>query len=559
MKVRRLAPWLLLLAVSCGSAEPEPAPATIVPTAIPSPTPVPAASDLHLTSADILLYPDPELYAGDLVGFDVIPRNVGDIDLHALVVRVYHQTTESPHTVAEGTADFLTFDGVPRARMVWTWDTTGLVGEQQLSVWLDPDDVILEGDEDPNNNVVSLQVHLRPASDRPAVEENAAWKIVDAGCCIIHYLAGTAAERDLAIILDLADRGVSAAADELGLDPIPSLDIYLIDRVIGHGGYARGAVTLSYLDRGYAGYDLETVISHEATHLLDATMMGETQAPALLREGLAVWTAGGHLGPEPIPERAAVLPRANLYVPLDRLADDFYRQQHEAGYLEGGALVTFLVERYGWEGFLEFYASFDSENGSPSAMLDAALVESFGVGLADTEVDFLRWLDRQVRSSDQAQSLQMTINLFDTIRLYQQVYEPSALFSSAWFIDSVEAERRGIVADLMRHSSAPENVALEAMLISAQDELAAGNFEQATLILNAVNLVLERGSLDDPMVQDYMAIVEVAAAAGYEIQSIDLEERMAAVYAAEDQPVLLMLELEQAPGGWQIVDVADGP
>jgi hypothetical protein len=435
--------------------------------------------------------------------------------------------------------------------MTWTWDTTDLEGEQFLTAWLDPENRIHEGDEDPTNNRVLLTVQLRPASERPLAEVTATWDMTTTDCCVFHYLTGTAAERDLAAIVATAEKGVDHVQSRLDYHPSKPLDIYLASRIIGHGGYVREGTTLSYLDRPYVGYDLETVIRHEATHKLDAAIAGEDSI-ALIREGLALWIAGGHFKPEPIPERAAALIRLGWYIPLDQVTGDFYRQQHEVAYLEGAALVAYLIETYGWDEFRRFYDSFDSAHETPAEMLDVALAATFGVGLAATEEDLLRWLQTFSPTPGQIRDLQNTVDLFNAARRYQELYDPSAHFLSGWLPNSAEARRQGIVADLLRRPRAAENVALETMLIAAQDALTAGDFIKTEAILDGVNEVLERGTFSDPLAADHLAIVRAVDAAGYEAQRIELEGESARVQAIAEWPVLEELRLTRTSVGWTL-------
>lgn len=563
MPVRRLA--ILLLAAFLTGCLPSPRPATPTPsplpawpTAPPSPTPPPPSpsptpSDLHLTHDDILLYPAPNLYSGDQVTFDITPRNLGPIDPADLTVRVYHSTTDGPQAVAEGQVGYPAFDGVPRARLVWAWNTAGLEGTQRLTIRLDPDDVVHQGDEDPHNNAVDLVVRLLPADERPPLEVAASWTSTRTHCCEVHYLTGTAAERDLLAILDRLEAAADTVEARLGVGPGHPYSIYMASRVIAHGGYARGPdhLVVSYLDRHYAGRNLDEVVRHEMVHVVDSAAISQ-RAPALLREGLAVWVTGGHYKPEPIRERAAALFRQKEYIPLRELADRFYSHQHEIGYVEAAALVGYLSDTYGWDRFLRFYRGLDTFEGNDVEVIDAALQESFGAGLDAVEAGFRQWLQDTPASPEQEQDLRISVRLFDLVRRYQQTYEPGAYFASGWLPDPVEAERRGIVADFLRHPRAPENIALEAMLIAAQEAVGAGDYRRAEGLVEAVEAILDGEGFTAPPAADFLSIVQAVGAAGYEAQTIDLQGDSATVRAIRVWPALKTLTLTRTPSGWTL-------
>jgi len=522
--------------------------AACTPTPLPlSPLATPTPSDLYLAAEDVILYPGPGLYEGDVVTFDVVPRNLGGINPYEIDVRVYRRE----EVVAEGSVGYPTFDGVPRARLVWAWDTTGIEGEETLTIWLDPQDEIQEGDDDPDDNIVTHTVQLLPADERHPVEIGAAWDTTTTDCCTFHYMAGTAAERDLATIAAMTEEAVTHVQEKLDARLTAPLDVYLVGRVIGHGGYALDGLVISYLDRHYAGDVLETVLRHETAHILDAETLTEW-SPALVREGLATWAAGGHFKPEPIPQRAAALVRLDRYVPLEPLANDFYLQQHETGYLEGAALVAYLVETYGWDGFLRFYTAFDDSYETPAETLDAALSETVGAGLAETEKRFLRWLEEHPPTPDQARDLELTIRLFDTIRRYQQDYDPSAYLMSGWLPNPAQAESLGITADFLRHPRTAENITLELMLAAAYESLRAGAFDRVEGLLDEVNGVLQGGNFTTPLAADYMAAVQAATAAGCETQRVEIEGEVARVWAIADWPTLTELTLKRVAEEWAV-------
>ncbi|MBN1484097.1 MAG: hypothetical protein JXA37_05195 [Chloroflexia bacterium] len=544
---------------TCTPAPASPSPSlptgpAVVPTATPRSTVTPGAtptpSDLYLAVEGVALYPGPGLYSGDVVTFDLQPYNLGDIQPGEIQARVYHQTAAGPQVVAEGYVGYPGFDAVPRARLVWAWDTAGLVGPQELTLWLDPDDLIQAGDERQDNNVVELAVDLQPAVERRALEVGAAWESVRTDCCILHYLSGSSAERDLDALLALTESGVGHTQEILGEEMGEPLEVYLISRVIAHGAYARDELVLSYLDRRYNGGDLLLAVRHEAVHVLDRELLGEGGwPPAIMREGLAVWVARGHFKPEEISLLAAALPALDMYIPLELLADDFYRQQHEVGYLEAAAIVTYLVDTYGWEAFLDFYTGFESA-GSGSEMMDRALSEHFGLGLADFEAVFLQWLREQPTTPGHERDLQSTVYFFDTLRRYEALYDPQAYFMSGWLPDPSTAEQRGIEADFLRHPRSLEHVALEMMLIDAREAQLARDYDGARCLLDAVQRVLDEGAFGAAPASDYWGVTHAVAAVGYEAQYVDLDGTSARVWAIALWPELEEIVLQRTVGGW---------
>lgn len=522
------------------------------PTAGPAPTSLPATSptpgDLYIGTGDVAVYPGPERYSGDWLSFDVTLHNVGVIDPGSISVAVYQGRIDPSAVVASGVGGYPAFDGQPRARFIWAWNTAGLVGEVTLVAQVDPEDRLREGDEDPANNVLTFTVYLSPSATIPLPEAETRWLSRTTSCCTFHYLADTAAERDLPTITAVAEDAVAAVEQRLGASLNSPLRIYLLDRVIGHGGYAYDALALSYLDRHYAGVDLPTVLRHESTHVLDGQGL-TVYPPAILREGLATWMAGGHFKPEPIPERAAALLELNRYIPLQLLAGDFYRQQHEIGYLEGAALVAYLVERHGWDSFWRFYCSFEA-SGNGAEMLDRALQRQYGLGLEGTEESFRQWLQAHGSTPAQVRDLEDTIALFDAVRGYQQRYDPGSYWLSGWLPDPAAGAQRGIVADFLRRPRDCENIALETMLSAAREELRREHFQRAEELIAAVNRVLDGGTFAERPAADFLDLVRLSASSGYEVQEILLGESIAEVQAIREWPLLEQLTFVRTSGRW---------
>jgi hypothetical protein len=320
---------------------------------------------------------------------------------------------------------------------------------------------------------------------------------------------------------------------------------------LGQGGFASEGIYVTYLDRNAADIDLRTVFAHEVVHVLDR-QFADKRLP-VMSEGLAVYAAGGHYWPEDLDARAAALLALGRYVPLADLARDFFSYQHEISYLEGGALIQYLVDTYGWEQFKTFYGSFQtSEAGNQE--LDRALQEHYGQGLAETEAAWLDHLRAQAPLPGQVDDLRLTLEHFDVMREYQQRRDPSAYFLTAWLPDGRQARERGITADFLRGPASPDDVALEALLASAGRARRAGDYAAAERLLAAVRAALAAEDLGaDPVASDYEQIVKTLALQGYTAQAITVTGNMATAIAIRDWPGPKTLTLRRGASGWQLV------
>lgn len=521
---------LLAVTLACAPSGLLTRPTPIIP--FPSSPP-----DLSLAPEDVVLYPLPLsklggrllFYRGDRISFDITPRHLGAIPPEDLMVRIYRLKGTEREVLTEGALGYPTFDGVPRTRLTWVWDTQDAGGRETLVVHLDPDDRVQTGDEDPTNNVITLTVRFITDDARPAPEALATWATATTNCCVLHYLTCTRAERDLPVLIQATDRAFAFVQERMGTRLASPIEVYFIGRVIGQGGYALESIVLSYSDRLYTGEGLEIVLRHEAVHLLDAPLVGQA-TPALLREGLAVWLAGGHYRPESIPLRAGALVQGGWYIPLTKLANDFYKHQHEIGYLEAAALVAYLVETYGWDEFLSFYRQAgEMTNMPPASALDRALYHSFGRGLEETERSFRAWLFAQPTTPEDVQDLELTVRLFEAIRRYQQTNDPMAYFLSGWFPDAAEGKRQGIVADFLRRPRSPQAIAIELIFVSAQESLRRGDLDQADLLIRSAEQALE-GHFSTSPASEYLAIARVVADRGSEVQRVEIMGETAQVW-----------------------------
>ncbi len=487
--------------------------ATIEPTLAPSPSPyqieetVVVTPTVWITTDDfsVRYHPDGPLYVGDQVSIEVIaPAGTQD---EAQAVKIEVPTAQG--TLQTETSPFAEFGLGHRlqATFIWIWDTSGLpAGEHTLTFQVEP-----------LGKSWQETVELLPSEAVLPPEPEAQWVVVESECCRIHYITGTEAERDIQQLQSTADEVAQHVSEQLGTEIQEKVDLAFIPRVLGHGGFTAGEITVSYLDRNYAGSASQVVLQHEMVHLLDGRLEGNLR-PTLLVEGLAVYLTGGHFKLEPLMERAAGLlsPAENCeqpapggvtatetpstpgcglgrWIPLQQLADDFYPAQHEIGYLQAGALVEFMVETWGWDDFSSFYRDITPVEGTDSqaAAIDAALQKHFGLTFNELEDNFVEALRQMPLTPQLVDDVRLSVYYYDTVRRYQEMLDPSAYFLTAWLLNGNEMRQREIVADYLRHPSNAENVALEMLLVSANNAMSEGNYARMEFLLDAVNAVLE--------------------------------------------------------------------
>ncbi len=456
---------LLAACTPAGDAAVETFAPTLSP--VPSPTPDPQFR-LHV-------HPDGPLYVGDQVSFEVITPTDFDTHEKKVEVRLGEQLI--------GTAGFNPYGiaGRQQATLWWAWDTS----------MLEPGVHLLSFSVTPDGPSWQQAIHLYPRNALPVPEREARWESVVTRCCTINYISGTDAARDIEALGETAD----AIADNLSLlMPGPEkekIPVVIMSRTLGHGGFTNGAIYVSYLDRNYAGSTFDMVFKHELVHWLDRALGGDLR-PTIFLEGLAVYLAGGHFKPEPLIPRAAALLSLNWYIPLRPLADLFYPSQHEIGYLEAGALVQYLVETYGWDAFNAFYRDIHpAPSGLQSDAIDLALLSHFGLTLDQLEEDFLAHLQAQPVDLAHIEDVRLSVQFYDTVRRYQQMFDPSAYFQTAWLADESVMRQKNITADYLRRPDGILNKYLENLLVETDIALQSGDYTDTAQRLQALNVMLD--------------------------------------------------------------------
>lgn len=435
--------------------------------ALPAASPAPAFN--------VITHPDGPLYASDKISFEVLPP--AGLDPSGKTIQI----SQAEQILDEQPIQPWGLGKRNQATFYWVWDTAGLApGPHTLTFTLLPD-----------HQSWQETYSLLPAAALPYPEPQAHWAETPTSCCILHYVTGTAAERDITTLADMANSQAASVEQNFGAKFQQQIPLTFLPRTLGHGGFTSDGLYVSYLDQNYAGSTTAQVIHHEMIHWLDAQQGGDLR-PTLLAEGLAVYLSGGHFKEEPIFPRAAALLDLGWYIPLRQLTNTFYTSQHETGYLEAAALVGYLIQTHGWQQFDAFYRDIHpAPDNLPSTALDTALQAHFSLDLAALETDFLTFLRAQPVTADQRTDLRLTIAFYDTLRRYQQAHDPSAYFLTAWLPPGSHIRQKGLLADWLRHPRNPINQQVEALLVASDARLRAGYYSQAENLLRAVRLLLD--------------------------------------------------------------------
>ena len=419
---------------------------------------------------EVRFHPEGPLWTGDWVSVEVFAT------LEQVSAESRLSVFWNDQKLGEAAFSPMYYEPRRNATLLWVWNTGAVPsGEQELTFEVQPEGLRW-----------TQTVVLHPAPPGVAIY----WESAETDCCRIHYMTTTEVERDLADLQVMIDRNAQEIRAALGVEDARVVDLNLFPRMVGQGGFAGQEVYLTYGSTIYSGAEFERVVRHELTHRYDLSSAGQgTIRPALLAEGLAVYLSGGHFKAEPIAARAAALLELGWYVPLARLADHFHQQQHEVAYLQAAALVEYLVRTYGWQAYLDFHRDI-SDQGTPAQAVDAALRRHFGVGLSAMEDRFVAFLLAQPPIPELVEDVRLTVQLFDTLRAYQQRYAPASYFRSAWLPDAAEMRRRQITGDYLRAPDEEINRLLETKLREAGLLLRTGQFAEVRRLLAEVQVVL---------------------------------------------------------------------
>ncbi len=488
------------------------------PTIEPPATAVPQVTfhDLSLSADDIFIFPVPALIAGDPVSIQVMPTIPHGLAPNDVDVRIMVDGQE----LVIGNLNWRKLSGDTVGLYQWVWDTTGRPGDHTVTAVLDPLDLIQIGDEDPDNNQVTITVNVQPAAAFPDIEVNAQWLTTPISCCIIHTVTGTAANRDLQKLLPQVEVAFAQASLMLDEPLAAPYHVYLVDRVFGQGGYANDRMVVSYLDRNYAGGGLYELLVHEATHLIDDAFA--TDQITFLSEGIAVWASGGHYQQQDLGQWMAALIELGHYAPISEVTNNFFATQHEISYLEAGSLIDYLVNTYGWPTVRGFFIEVTADDGATLAdAVDLNMRASFGRTLEQVESDWLTYLSRLPRDREVREDLSTTIRYYEVMRRYQIAYDPTAYYLYAWLPSPELAEQKQATADFTRHPKSDTNIALEAMLHAANQSLLQGDHSRSNALLDSVDRVINNGGrFLDPLARAYWNIVTMVSEMGYEIQQL---------------------------------------
>ncbi len=486
---------------------------------------------------------------GDQVSFEVV--SPAGLDENKASVRVQIDPPNGPK-LNWGNFGPWGIAGRSEASLIWAWDThTFSPGIHTLSFY-----------EVPHGYSWTQQVNLLPSSSMPADQAAAQWAETKTHCCTVFYITETAGARDISNLSTLVDTQAQDAIAKMGANFTEPITVTLLPRLLGNGGFTTTEISVSYLDRNYASNAWALVVHHEMIHAIDGHLGGDFR-PSIFVEGLAVYMTGGHYKPEPLMPRAAALLDGylNTYIPLKTLADGFYASQHEIGYLEGAALIEYMIQTYGEQAFFSFYRDMHSKQGeSQSDSIDAAVRVHFSISFSQLEQAFITALKAEPDTSAWEDDVRLDVTYYDTMRRYQQLLDPSAYFRTTWLLDNKTMRERHIVADYLRHPHTPANLALETLMVTAGQQYSAKDYAAAGQTLALINSVLdgiEHANPNpfsiSPLPSDYLSITAALQEQGYEVQNITVTGDTAkANVTTSAGPDLILLTLQRSGNQWLI-------
>jgi hypothetical protein len=428
--------------------------------------PAPRNSD----SYDVQFHPDGKLFVGDQLSVEVIPKNRQATEAKQISLSIEGEELATTEFSVSGVGQR------DQATFWWAVDTNG---------W-DPGTHVVTFSILPAGPTWDESIVLYPEKQNPYLDD--VWESVKTDCCVLHYISGTDAARDIVDLSAMVDAQAVDVETELDSQIKQPIDITLIPKLIGHGGFATDSIYVSYLDSNITGNITAQVIHHEMVHILDSSLGGGGQPP-LMVEGMAVYLSHGHYKKENLIIRASNLHGLDAYIPLTELLGNFYGQQHEIGYLEAGALIEYMVDQYGWDAYKEFYREVDITS-NDSMSFDVALNQVYGIDIEQLENGFIELLRSQAKDDASQNDLKLTIKLYDSLRLYQQKLNPSTYFATAWLPDGAAMREKGITADFLRSNNGLEDKLVEYLLRTSSRLISENETKYAEWMITFVNVLL---------------------------------------------------------------------
>jgi hypothetical protein len=489
-------------------------------------------------TGQIFIYPGPKQYAGDVLTMEIPLIGFRDFTPHRARITIDGGETISVDRELGFNGAYYSFCLV----LPEFWDTTGQEGLHTIRV------------QTPLNNSqldFTFEVEIFPADRRPTGEVNLSWLTATLDCCSIHYLSGTAADRDIVQIKNDIKRNMEEveAVFKIKFEP-QAFTFYFVDNVWGNGGYAFDkGIVINYLDRYYGpSQGLDQLIRHEATHSALSLIGAKPQMGPLFGEGIPVYVAGGHYNEEPLREKAAALVELGMFVPLETLYRDFSLLQHEARYLQSGALVAYLVEKYGWDKLMILVKSPTEGSGDGWSWLERAFLKTYEQTPVQLETELLEWLQVSP-SGDQVEALSLTIELQNLRRQYQACCAPALDFTTL----SADPLDVNCLSVFVREGRSPENLVIEILLAQSQVCVLNGDYAQAEARMQAAHVAIERIDFSIEPAGDYLEIITLLLQHGYEAIEIETQGNQAQVTAIREHPVTETIFLEKLDGRWEFL------
>ena len=546
----------VLAAAACSGASPQTPPTTPVSgerttSTAPTTTPAPPSSSTTSTLApfspdrtvalprlDVWLFPGPQHFAGDHVTFEVPLEGFGVNQLESASLRVDDEVIDVPGQIF---GDPLLGDRLIFAN---AFDTTGQVGGH----WVEIDATLTS-----NSTIDILQRFVvLPDSRRPQQEVAAEWLRAPTDCCTLVYLEGTAAARDLEALVAMVDESTAEVEEHFGVD-VPPVDIVLIDKLWGNGGYAGSELVLSYLDRDFSPGRLATfrqTVLHELAHA--ATDQLEVSTPWPMIEAVAVQFTGGHFKQESLAGRAKALRDVGELPSLPALFDDFPTLQHESRYAAVGAFAQFVSDTHGEEALLELFSA-DVRATTSGGWLAAAARRSLDVGIEELQRQFDSWLDGH-DAAGEALDLELTVTLQDARRRFQARFDP---YPNYFHYPSITHASQTSLAS--RDATHPAVVAVEALIAYGQDLIIGGHLEDAAVVVAEVATIVESGVVGGELAGEFLAVARALDNAGLELIEYVPGSAAPQALAARHAPELVVASLIQDDRGWRVSAIESAP